>query len=1425
MAVVIPINLSYVGSSVSRVLALFPLDPPFQTPLDPSGNPIPTPFQLIRDETAISFGFPFSPDNPLPTQDFTDPVNYTPPSGEYPIPPNAYALVAPSIVYGTAGLVLDSLFSVLLIDATVAPVEPGFLRLRIDYLDNNFNPQTDYRDMPFWEQWDSPLRDVQAIVDYSELGFVFLQNQYVTQLRDTFSALQRGMNKALTVSGTLCATQANTSSGAFTQASHDVPLQILEQSHSLPFNPISEKEMAAKSIGNNYNILSVSPNPAFAGDTIEVTINGSAASNDQIYLANIPLKTTLTDSIFSNILRATIPQTFISNFKINLRIGAFGLFKSQIYPIQILGIPNIQYIQGSALGFGSPSTTVTLFGENFGSIQGNTTITFSPGVSSSINSWSSTQITCTVPVNAQTGNVTLTSNEGKQDTIGINIANSSFTDTFAISPAFTDVLPNGTTQFTALLNSIPVSANWSIETPSANIGTGNVAFGFINTITGLYTAPPAVNTPFTVNICANHLNLYGNNYTTSSLIILPNTSNATVSPSSVTLNPGQTTQFTLLNGSNPITQPVQWFVNGIVGGTQNTGLITASGLYQAPTLINKNTGIVITGVYQSFLGFATVKLKQVKINNSRKVPVSTTTSTVAPPHSLPDNLEEKIGGPPSCIGIPLDASYFSNVNETLTITTYTSQDGTNDNGNYTVTATLQPQCGNQDGTLVVLGNNTGQYGTIQYSPGSVGTGFASIYVTTEQITNQGIITTAGYLLVTISAAPPPPPPILLNTTSGCPGQGIVVSGQNFPSDALIKFVSNNVILQTVTPPATLDGTNYTMGVTIPSFIPLNEASYPIYLYSISAGNSNQITLNIPSGCTLPPLTAFINLTSSVPGQFFQPNESSQFTATLEISDGTSQDVTQAATWYVNDVLGGNSTFGTIPASGSYTAPATPPTPNVVTIQAVGIYNNNPVYGDYSVIINNPPAPPPTPQPPPTIHDTDCVILTVSPATALISVPAGNQTLQFNAELSVNHGSNTLIQASNWFVNGIAGGNDIYGTINSSGTYNPPTCYVPPDIQNVTIGANYSVQPVDGPSYIANGYAIGTYVQSTLQTGSVVISVDSQINVFFGDGRSGYIPVGANVISLDPSNYLVATYNETLDQYFCPINVGESQLLPLTFIPGQGTNMAMTMYNEGVIYQDSSTGGVYTRPLTIVLGFADAVDGLFHSIWDLIKVLAPLNNPINPQPIICTVHGFTPPSDDVFSLTDFIETKTPYIIPPDTKSISNKLHSIWSGNAHYTQGQLVISDQIKYIEVGINEFNISYRSELNKIPMKQNDVLLAIENNSKWTIQTMELGDILPEHSHICILGVVFDKFYSMWPFFNVTSVKTDFNAKTNSISLGDMILTWGSLDKIGSIKFKNAFKISYTLHTSAMVVNKTLNGFDYSIINSDAAPIWFAAGS
>src|SRR5439155_21685664 len=70
-----------------------------------------------------------------------------------------------------------------------------------------------------------------------------------------------------------------------------------------------------------------------------------------------------------------------------------------------------------------------------------------------------------------------------------------------------------------------------------------------------------------------------------------------------------------------------------------------------------------------------------------------------------------------------------------------------------------------------------------------------------------------------------------------------------------------------------------------------------------------------------------------------------FTATVVGSSNT------AVTWYVNDVLGGNSTLGTVDTSGNYHAPAAKPGSSI-KVRARSAANTS-TYGAASVTLSSP----------------------------------------------------------------------------------------------------------------------------------------------------------------------------------------------------------------------------------------------------------------------------------------------------------------------------------------------------------------------------------------------------------------------------------------------------------------------------------------
>jgi DNA-binding beta-propeller fold protein YncE len=137
------------------------------------------------------------------------------------------------------------------------------------------------------------------------------------------------------------------------------------------------------------------------------------------------------------------------------------------------------------------------------------------------------------------------------------------------------------------------------------------------------------------------------------------------------------------------------------------------------------------------------------------------------------------------------------------------------------------------------------------------------------------------------------------------------------------------------------------------------------------------------------------------------------------------------------ITGGNSTIGTITANGLYTAPATIPNPNTITIWAVSTVDTT-VAGTAQVTIDSGVRV--------SVIPSTETCQTIAPVTTSLEV---STTFQFIA--CVTGTTNTGVT---WAVNKIAGGNISVGTISGSGLYTAPVAA----ISGVTITATSAADP-------------------------------------------------------------------------------------------------------------------------------------------------------------------------------------------------------------------------------------------------------------------------------------------------------------------------------------------------------------------------------
>ena len=125
---------------------------------------------------------------------------------------------------------------------------------------------------------------------------------------------------------------------------------------------------------------------------------------------------------------------------------------------------------------------------------------------------------------------------------------------------------------------------------------GNAAVGFIDSISGLYTAPAAVPTPATVTIHATSKAVAAAAGSASVTITTPPPPVAiTISPLIATVRAGRTQRFTA-SVKNTANTAVTWRVNGVARGNSTVGTISSAGLYTAPAAVPSPANVTVMAV-------------------------------------------------------------------------------------------------------------------------------------------------------------------------------------------------------------------------------------------------------------------------------------------------------------------------------------------------------------------------------------------------------------------------------------------------------------------------------------------------------------------------------------------------------------------------------------------------------------------------------------------------------------------------------------------------------------------------------------------------------------------------------------------------------------------------------------------------------------
>ena len=519
----------------------------------------------------------------------------------------------------------------------------------------------------------------------------------------------------------------------------------------------------------------------------------------------------------------------------------------------------------------------------------------------------------------------------------------------SISPTTENVQPGGQTQFIAVVsgttNSVVI---WSlVGTNCSGIACGQI------TSTGLYLAPTVAPNPNVVTVTATAL--ADLSASASAAVIVGSSSDikVTVSPATATVLVGQQQQFVAYVAGTTITG-VTWHLVGPTCGSSACGTINSAGVYTAPATLPSPAQVTVEATSiadPSRSGSAVVTVA---------LPVSVSVS-------------------------PASAQVAGGLQQQFTATVLNTS-------NTAVTWRLSGRgcSGAACGTI----STSGLYTAPATAPNPAQVSVIATSVADPTKSNTATVTVIPPISVSIS-----------------PATAQLVTGAQQQFTAAVLNTSNTAVTWRLSGSGcsgTACGTISTSGLyTAPATVP-SPAQVSVIATSVAdttKSSTATVTVIPPVSVSISPATAQVRV-----------NTQQQFTATVSNTANT------AVTWSVTGSGCTGAACGTISTSGLYTAPATVPSPALVSVTATSIAD--PTKSSAATVTIIPP-----------------VSVTISPTSAQLLTGAH---LQFTATVL-----NTTNTAVTWSLSGGCGGTAC-GTINASGFYSAPS--VPPTPNQVTVTA-------------------------------------------------------------------------------------------------------------------------------------------------------------------------------------------------------------------------------------------------------------------------------------------------------------------------------------------------------------------------------------
>lgn len=499
-------------------------------------------------------------------------------------------------------------------------------------------------------------------------------------------------------------------------------------------------------------------------------------------------------------------------------------------------------------------------------------------------------------------------------------------------------------------------------------------------------------------------------------------------PTSVSMNTSTVQPFTA-TVTNTTMVSVTWLINGLVGGAEQDGSfpfgqIDSNGNFTAPQFVPNPSKVTITAVANA--------------NNNVSANASATINGAPYPGSVSIS--------PSTVTV-----YLTNT-QIFTATV----NGVNKELNWYVNS-------------IINGSET--LGTISPVPCSVGqaiyiaplnTPGEPVTVTAQSVANPTQSATA---LVTLSApqsgsprvfitSPPVPPSVTVGQPQAF--QARVAGANNTQVSWQVDGVpGGNSCLGTIAP-GPKDSATYTAPLNVPN-------PSQVIVTAVSDAQSTSAASLPVNIFPLQPITVSISVDTCVNTSAVPISSTAQFTASVNGS------ANQNVTWEVNKLAGGNSTIGTISATGLYTAPAAVPSPATVTISAVSQADQQSVANQPATIV---PAPVPT--------------VKISPLQVNVDTGAGQPFVATATGLSES--------TVEWYVNGVPNGDPTLGSLKPGdlSECQTPAEYTAPN--NVPNPNQVQVQAVSSVDPNVMGVSTVTIEQSE----KYEVTVDpSQIGVIVG----------------------------------------------------------------------------------------------------------------------------------------------------------------------------------------------------------------------------------------------------------------------------------------------------------------------------------------